>query len=88
MAMLRFKDVATPAKPGQTLLEELLDARAPVVYLCMGGTCGTCRVRIVSGGEHLEPRGDGENAHDLAADERLACQAVVKGTGDVTVDQD
>lgn len=87
MATLRFKEVATPIVPGTTMLEQLLDARAPVVYLCMGGTCGTCKVRVVSGGQHLEPRADGEDAHNLRADERLACQAVTTGSGDVTVDQ-
>lgn len=87
MATLRFKGVAAPIVAGSTMLELLLDARAPVVYLCMGGSCGTCRVRITAGGQHLEPRCAGEEDHGLRTDERLACQAVMTGAGDVTVDQ-
>lgn len=54
--------------------------------VCSGrGRCGTCRVRVDSGAEHLSPRNDieagtlgrvGAGEHD-----RLACQARVLGSG-------
>ena len=70
------------------MLDVLLDGHAPITYLCMGGTCGTCRVRVRSGIEHLEPRNEAEAYHRLRPDERLACQSVFTGTGDVVVEQD
>ncbi len=90
MATVRFGDVAAEVEPGHDVLGVLLAANAPIAYLCMSGTCGTCRVRVRSGMEHLEPPGSTE-ARKLVGgtrDERLACQAIMTGTGDVVVDQD
>jgi adenylate cyclase len=61
----------------------------PHADVCSGrGRCGTCRVRVDSGADHLTPRNDIEE-HTLARvhasrDERLACQARVLGA-DVSV---
>lgn len=57
---------------------------------CVGqATCGLCRVRVVSGEEHLGPFRDEEERHlgnvYYLTRVRLSCQAVVSG-GDVVVE--
>ena len=84
---MRFRDISAPAIPGRDVLGLLLDVRAPVTYLCMAGSCRHCRVKVLSGMEHLEPRHFTESADRIGLDERLSCQAKVTGTGDVVVDQ-
>jgi len=88
---LRFRDICIPQKAGEDVLSQLLLAGAhiQIQYLCMGGTCGTCRVQVLSGQEHLEPVVPGERHFfpDTTGEVRLACQAICKGTGDVVVDQ-
>lgn len=67
------------AQTGLTLLEHARNNNVPHASVCRGrGRCGTCRVRVVSGGENLPPPSDAE-AKVLARwhaspDERLACQ--------------
>ncbi len=90
MPTVRFGDVVADAEPGRDVLSVLVDANAPIAYLCMSGTCGTCRVRVRAGMEHLEPPASTE-ARKLVGgtpDERLACQAIMTGDGDVVVDQE
>jgi ferredoxin len=55
----------------------------------MGGSCGTCRVTVVSGSEHVDPKDPGEHYHIPGGDEsqRLACQMICRGTGDVEITQ-
>lgn len=90
MPSVRFGDVAADAEPGRDVLSALLEAGAPIAYLCMSGSCGTCRVRVRAGMEHLVPP-DRVEARKLVGgtpDERLACQAIMTGSGDVSVDQE
>ena len=75
--------------PDETLLDAARRAGAPVGNSCGAiGGCGRCRVRIVSGGEILGPPTAIElrvaAARGFDADERLACQAVVRGDCTVT----
>lgn len=93
MGSLHYRGKALPIAPGQDVLGAVLAAGEEMTYLCMGGTCGTCRCRIGSGAENLEPAeafeavkaskrplpGEGEL--------RLACQAIYRGPGDVSVVQ-
>ena len=72
----------------ETILDIARRAGAPIGNSCGGiGWCARCRVRIVAGAENLggttfaEREKGGEN--EFGCDERLACQATVKG--DVTV---
>jgi ferredoxin len=89
MATIRFRDVIAQAQPGHDLLSQLLDAGADLNYICMSGSCGTCAVRVLAGAEHLEPLGPAERIRLLVHDgsRRLSCQAVVRGSGDVVVEQ-
>lgn len=67
------------AETGLTLLELARANNLPHASVCRGrGRCGTCRVKVISGGETLPPPSDTE-AKVLARwnagpDERLACQ--------------
>jgi ferredoxin len=77
-----------PVKAGEDVLSQLLMAKANIQYLCMGGSCGTCKVCVISGGEHLEPMAGGELYYlEPESSERLACQAICLGTGDVVITQ-
>lgn len=86
---LRFRDLCIPQKTGEDVLSQLLIAGADIQYLCMGGTCGTCRVRVLQGQEHLSPVEPGERHFfpTTTGEVRLACQAMCLGTGDVVVEQ-
>lgn len=86
---LRYRDVCIPQKAGEDVLSQLLIAGADIQYLCMGGTCGTCRVRVLQGQEHLSPVEPGERHFfpDTIGDVRLSCQAMCLGTGDVVIEQ-
>lgn len=67
------------ARGGLTLLELAQEQSVPHASVCRGrGRCGTCRVRVLSGGNSLAPPSEVE-AKVLARwnagpDERLACQ--------------
>lgn len=72
--------------PGKTLLDILLDADVAVDNPCNGkGTCGKCRVKVLSG--DLHPLTDAEarllSGKEINEGVRLAC--LVKPTGDMTI---
>ena len=71
---------------GLSLLEVARLSDVPHAHVCSGrGRCGTCRVRVESGAERLSPLGEAESATlarvGAGAGERLACQALVSGSG-------
>lgn len=86
---IRFKATVATAAAGQDLLGAILGAGGSMMYICMSGSCRTCKVRVTSGGEHLDPLTSAERAHrlDLTKGERLACQAFCRGTGEVVLEQ-
>ena len=76
------------AKDNETLLDVARRAGVPLGNSCGGvGVCARCKVRVVTGPENLSPPTSMEirfgTSRGFAADERMACQAVV--TGDCTV---
>ena len=78
-----------PAKDNETLLDVARRTGAPLGNSCGAiGVCARCKVRVVSGTEHLSPRTAVEtrmgSARGFADDERMACQAVVNGDCAVT----
>ena len=92
MATLTFRSatgapVSTPIQAGHDLLGTLMTVGAPINYGCMSGSCGVCRVRVVSGAEHLRPDQGAEAFHCREAATRLACQAEAAGTGDIVIEQ-
>jgi ferredoxin, 2Fe-2S len=77
------------AKPDETVLDTARRAGAPIGNSCGGvGVCGRCRVSVLSGAESLsaptmiETRVASQRGFD--PEERLACQAVVRGDVEVT----
>jgi 2Fe-2S ferredoxin len=84
-ASIRFgPDPAIPVAPGVTVLAAARAAGVDLTHYC-GGTCscGTCRIEVVSGGDHLSAVQGREQmvlgAERHAAGDRLACQARVEG---------
>ena len=80
---------AADANPNETVLDAARRAEAPVGNSCGSvGVCARCVVRVVAGAENLsaptviESRVSAQRR--FAADERLACQAVVTGDVEVT----
>jgi ferredoxin len=57
----------------------------PIATGCSDGTCGTCRVVVLAGGDQLTPPTEHETrtkaASGVPADERLGCQTLVLGDG-------
>lgn len=83
----RFADV----HKDETLLDAARRAAAPLGNSCGGvGVCARCRVRVVSGGDTLSPPTAIEarvaSSNGFATEERLACQAVVRGDCAITTD--
>jgi len=90
LTLVDEQDVERPFHCEQTctVLEAALKNKIELNHSCGGmGTCGTCRVRILSSLESLgplEPRNEIEiemaNDRGFAENERLACQlAIVNG---------
>ena len=69
-----------------TILDHARKLGVEIPSECGGrGQCGRCLVRIDSGGEALSPRTKAEQEFQLAASERLACQARVVKPADLRV---
>ena len=80
---------AAEARPNETILDAARRVGAPIGNSCGGvGVCARCRVRVVAGSENLSPPTSIElrvgGAAGFAADERMACQAAVRGDCSVT----
>lgn len=77
------------AREDETVLDVARRAGVPLGNSCGGvGVCSRCKVRVVAGAEHLSAPTSIEirfgTARGFAADERMACQAVVTGDCAVT----
>ena len=69
---------------GTTVLQAALDLGVKISHVCGGnGTCSTCRVEIVVGGENLSPINPQELAYTMGDGRRLGCQAQVRGNARV-----
>jgi ferredoxin len=74
--------------PEGTPLQAIADhAGADLTFGCRGGSCGTCRVRVVRGLENLSPATPEERdflaSLEAPPDHRLACQVCVNGDLDI-----
>ena len=70
--------------PSGTPLRDIAEATgADITFGCGSGSCGTCRVHVVSGQEHCSaPESEEKDflrALQAPADHRLACQVCVNG---------
>jgi len=94
MTLLRARHAEATAtlqpQPGETLLDTLAPTALGVRTGCRGnGSCGLCRVRILSGAVSpvTEPERLNLSPGQLAAGVRLACQTVALGDVAVEVEQ-
>ncbi|MDE8652226.1 2Fe-2S iron-sulfur cluster-binding protein [Novosphingobium album (ex Liu et al. 2023)] len=77
---------------GTTILAALLSGGAPVAHKCDGNaSCGQCHIFVIEGrkGVSRTTRAENEILDTLVgvgAKSRLACQATILGTEDVTVE--
>jgi ferredoxin len=76
-------------RDGSTLFRAVLRARLPLARSCRGdAVCAACKVRIVDGGEHVEPPTRAEAAlterEPLKPGERYSCQARIHGPVTIT----
>jgi len=74
---------------GTSFLQACDEYDAPIPFCCRCASCGTCRVEVLEGAEHLMPPAEDEldvlDIYDnLPSRVRLACQAKVCAV-DVTV---
>jgi uncharacterized 2Fe-2S/4Fe-4S cluster protein (DUF4445 family) len=72
----------TLADPGENVLDVARSIGVDLASVCGGkGTCGKCRVSIITGGEHLNELTEYENKKmtdkDIAKNYRFACQILV-----------
>lgn len=84
-------DRVLEAPDGTSLLDAIQEAGHPIATSCGGvATCALCRVTIREGKENLTPINAQEITHLGSVAKivglRLACQARLIGTGDVTVE--
>jgi ferredoxin-NADP reductase len=74
---------SAPLPPGETILEVADAAGVWIDNSCRVGTCGTCKVKLLSGNVTMEVQ-DGLEPEDEAQGFILACQA--KSAGNVAVE--
>lgn len=68
-------------KKGQSVLDAALEQNVSLDYRCKKGTCGKCKVQLVTGSAELQPVNHLEEKklnHLLQSGFRLACQAIVR----------
>ncbi len=84
VAALGTAPVTVECATGETLFEAGAKVSAAIDTACVGkGTCGLCRVRILTGAEHLNPFTDEERKHlgnvYHLTKVRLACRSRIAG---------
>lgn len=70
--------------PVDTAFDDIVNASgADVTFGCKNGTCGTCRIKVVDGAEHISAmeREEKDFLESLGSStaERLGCQIKIKG---------
>ena len=71
---------------GKSILEGALNVRADVPYSCLGGTCGTCRARVIEGAVDMD-QSFALEAGELEDGYVLTCQSHA-ASATLTVDYD
>jgi ferredoxin len=76
-------DTTVPVPVGATILDAADEAGVFIDNACRSGTCGSCRVKLVSGSVRMAVE-DALTKEDKAEGYILACQAKIRG--DVKID--
>jgi 2Fe-2S ferredoxin len=77
---------------GMTILKALLDSENKIQHNCEGkASCGTCHIFLIDGRKGVSKIGREENEKldsivGVGSKSRLACQATILGTEDVTIE--
>jgi 2Fe-2S ferredoxin len=84
-------NVTIEVAAGTSLLQAVLAAGGKFTESCPGAKCGACHVFVTAGRKGVSRMGPVENAKldtiiGVSGKSRLACQAQVLGTEDVTVE--
>lgn len=77
MARVEFREsgIEVECDGDRSLLDCALAAAVVIDHICGGdGACGTCRVEILEGWDHLTPRTQDEIGREIDRPYRLACQ--------------
>jgi len=78
MPRVTFADYEKTAEfpEGERLLDCAREMEIPISQVCGGdGACGTCRVEVMEGWDHLTPQNPEELYKELEEPFRLSCQA-------------
>ncbi len=93
MTKVRFlpADFEVDVSPGTALVDTCDEyPETEVPFSCRSASCGTCRVRVREGMEHLsKPAADELDVLAVFGDDadvRLCCQVVVEGEGRIVLD--
>ena len=90
MPLLRFysEDEEIEVEYNKSLLSIDEDYSTPLLFGCMQGNCGTCKIKVIANGENLSPMEELEKTFlasiDAKLNERLGCQCRV--LGDVVIE--
>ncbi len=86
MACIKFNpdNIVEESKENETVFDTAIRVDIPLTHVCMGNArCSTCRIQIVRGLEHVNPRPPVEESiasHMAFPDDvRLACQTRISG---------
>lgn len=72
--------------PDRTLLQAALALDIPISRVCGGdGACGTCRIEVLEGWDHLTPQTPDEIYKEMDAPYRLSCQTRLLGDAVVRI---
>lgn len=53
-AKVNGKEVSVELKPGQSILDGLLEAKTDPPYSCLAGACSTCAAKVIKGGVKMD----------------------------------
>lgn len=85
------KDYTFECDQGENLLFEARARSIPIPFRCTSARCGTCRIEVMEGAEHLNEMGEREalrlGEEGIEKNQRLACQLFVEGDIRVEVPQ-
>ncbi|MDA0999761.1 MAG: 2Fe-2S iron-sulfur cluster-binding protein [bacterium] len=93
MAKIRIEslDLSYNAEKGESILDANLEQDVDHPHDCGGNcACSTCKIIVVSGGEHLSPQDEDEfdtlDAYGWEpGDYRLACQCLIQEDGEIVI---
>ena len=76
MATIRFEGDEREVPDGSSVQKVCEELGMP--FGCTEGLCGTCLCVVREGADNLEPLNEKEEDMEMEADERLACQCIIK----------